>query len=244
MKYTFLLLISLNVYANKVPLSEAIRYIEANGTPVAGLYECKDKPDEQCLDFSHIESWETAELADEWVNDLDKPIRNKTQVEKCKKPKDETPQCQEELLALVCEEEGAEKFASEDLEEVYCSKITGYEQIKSGNKILVNNEEKVKAKKEKEKKEKEAREADALAKKAMECGQSVQRLLLVRNASKRLATAQVKQLVKTYSDVKDLLDTGSLNSAREEILAITPDGTIVTEEDKQALIAHLDGCKI
>lgn len=81
------------------------------------------------------------------------------------------------------------------------------------------------------------------AEKAMECGKSTQALLLVRNAVKNLTIAQVKSLVATYSSIKQLLDTGSLVSAAEEIMAIVPDGVLVLEADKTALVAKINECK-
>jgi predicted negative regulator of RcsB-dependent stress response len=81
------------------------------------------------------------------------------------------------------------------------------------------------------------------AKKAMECGKSAQALMLVRNAAKNLTTEQVKQIVATYAPIKALLDTGSLQSAVEEIGKIQADGVLVTEEDKAAITAHIGQCK-
>lgn len=81
------------------------------------------------------------------------------------------------------------------------------------------------------------------AQKAMDCGRSAQALLLVRNATKGLTTTQIKQMVSTYSSIKQLLDTGSLVSSIEEIEEIEADGILVTESDKTALVIHINGCK-
>lgn len=62
MKYLLLLLVSTSVFANHVPLSEAQRYIAAAPQGVPALYTCEQKPEEPCLDFSHIEGWEVAEI--------------------------------------------------------------------------------------------------------------------------------------------------------------------------------------
>lgn len=51
--------------ANQVPLSEAQRYIDGCPNGVAGLYTCADKPEEPCLDFSHIEDWCIADIVTE-----------------------------------------------------------------------------------------------------------------------------------------------------------------------------------
>lgn len=77
---------------------------------------------------------------------------------------------------------------------------------------------------------------------AMDCGRKVVGLLLVRNQPKNLTTAQVKQMNADYATIKDLLETGSLVSAKEEIEALVPDGTIVTTDDQTALAAKIDEC--
>ena len=74
------------------------------------------------------------------------------------------------------------------------------------------------------------------------CGERVMALMLVRNQPKNLTTAQVKQVVSTYSSIKSLLGSGSLVSAREEILAVTADGVLVTDTDKTALASEVDKC--
>lgn len=79
--------------------------------------------------------------------------------------------------------------------------------------------------------------------KAQRCGRRVKALLLVRNAPKGLTNGQKKQLVSDHGTTIRLLDAGSLDTARAEILATPADGTIITEGDKTALVAELDNCK-
>lgn len=81
------------------------------------------------------------------------------------------------------------------------------------------------------------------AEKVFNCGKSAQKLILIHNADKNLTKAQVKHLVSTYADVKNLLDTGSLETAIEEIGAIIADGVVITEDDKTAIVEHINGCK-
>jgi hypothetical protein len=69
MKYliTVLLLLTTTIsssFANHVPLSEAQRYIAAAPQGVPALFTCEDKPKEPCLDFSHIEGWDVAEIVE------------------------------------------------------------------------------------------------------------------------------------------------------------------------------------
>lgn len=82
----------------------------------------------------------------------------------------------------------------------------------------------------------------AAAKKIRNCGESVIDLILVRNQAKGLSTSQVKIMVGTYAPIQGLLTSGSLVSAKEEILNVTADGVLVTEGDKTALAARIDEC--
>lgn len=128
--------------------------------------------------------------------------------------------------------------------EAYCTRLVGYEQ-KDVKRIRISEVKALLWEAEKVLLAQQAAlaAADAQASKAMECGKSAQRLLLIRNAPKALSTAQVKSLVAATASMKALLDTGSLNSAQEEIAAFTADGVIITEADKTALIQHINGCK-
>lgn len=128
--------------------------------------------------------------------------------------------------------------------QAYCTRIVGYEP-KDVTRIRISEAKQTLYQAELVLKAQAAAfaAADAQASKAMECGNSAQRLLLIRNASKTLTTAQIKSLVAATASMKALLDTGSLNSAQEEIAAFTADGVIITEADKTALIQHINGCK-
>lgn len=96
--YTFalgLLVLSTPAFAvNRVPLSEAQRYIAACPNGVAALYTCEDKPEEPCLDFSHIEDWCTADIVTDGefkklvTNDVKKAAKEKEK--KDKKDKEDT----------------------------------------------------------------------------------------------------------------------------------------------------------
>jgi hypothetical protein len=126
--------------------------------------------------------------------------------------------------------------------ETWCNKITGYSQILSGRNIVIENAT-TKATYEAEQAAKAQMDgAISQAKAAMECGRTVKALLMVRNAPKGLSKGQIKQMVNTYAEIDSLLESGSLATAKDEIAAITPDGTLVTEGDKTALMAEIDKC--
>jgi hypothetical protein len=149
--------------------------------------------------------------------------------------------CQLKLEALVCDE-NFEAILREDLLEVRCTRLDGYEQVLTGRKVLQSNPTKFATYQAQQAAQAQMRAALAQARRLRECGNNVIDLLLVRNAPKNLSTAQVKQIVSTYSSIQALLQSGSLNSAKEEIQAVEADGILVTNEDKTALVAEIDKC--
>jgi hypothetical protein len=76
----------------------------------------------------------------------------------------------------------------------------------------------------------------------IECGKRVIALLVVRNSVKQLSTTQVASINNIYAPIKGLIDTGSLVTAKELMLSISPDGTLITEEDKSDLVNEITKC--
>lgn len=68
MKYLFLILLSFPSFAciNQAPLSSVEKYITG-----LSIYDgsCKERPEDQCLCFDHIENWGTSELVNNVVVD-------------------------------------------------------------------------------------------------------------------------------------------------------------------------------
>jgi len=94
--------------------------------------------------------------------------------------------------------------------------------------------------------EAEAEDSDAIAmataQRYISCGLKVKSRMLVQNSSKSLTSAQKISILTTYSTIDALLSSGSLATARVEILAVTADGVMIVEADRTALVAELDGC--
>jgi hypothetical protein len=82
-----------------------------------------------------------------------------------------------------------------------------------------------------------------IALKKIECGKKVIAALLVRNSLKTLTIAQITQENLTFANIKNLLETGSLETAKQAIQYVIEDGVVVTTEDKASLISTLDACK-
>jgi len=222
MKYLFLILITTNVFAsNWMPLSK----IQALSSQAYQLEsDCKKQSQEQCLDVGNspeIVSLGFTSLTDKF---------SKSQVEACLDADD----CETKFQALICEDSQETSIKNLDLLEVYCSKFLYKELAINSAGFSAYQANKLAAA--------QMAGAFAQAKSLRECGGKVMDLLLIRNAPKGLTTSQIKQMVLTYAPIKGLLETGSLNSAKEEIQAITPDGLLVTAGDKTALIAKVDEC--
>lgn len=86
-----------------------------------------------------------------------------------------------------------------------------------------------------------ASEAAVAAKlKNMEFGKRVIAILSVRNDAKSLSAADIVSLTNTYAVIQSLLMSGSIATAKAQIEAVTPDGTLVTQDDKDALLAEIN----
>jgi hypothetical protein len=147
--------------------------------------------------------------------------------------------CQTALLALTCEG-NREKFIDAEFTQVYCTKIVGYDQVATGAYVLAENE---------------SLKSAYLAAKAAEdalnaglqevarlraAGQRVISLVILRNGAKNLTDEQVIALHATYATVKSFLEDGSLVRAKAAVEAITPDGVIMTVDDKTAILAEIE----
>jgi hypothetical protein len=253
-------------------ISEADRAKCFAGETPYTIYLSKTLCGEDCMGIPEGKTCDYLVAEDNFVDDLSKPIYSgRNDVESCQEkitwkeePKldengdpeldaegnpilypvqtSDLPICSEVLEAKVCTEPTANKYIDEGFTQVYCTHITGYDQKIEGKKLVEDSAKKASFD-AKVLEEKNKSQALSQAKKAMECGKTTQALVLVRNASKGLTKPQVKQMVKAYEDIKNLLDTGSLESAVEEIQAVVADGVLITEEDKAALIAQIAACK-
>lgn len=236
MKLLILFFISLSIFANYIPVE--LVGTDLTGKPIfTNSAKCKKHYAKDCIKLPSGFNPNYYTLQDVIKDDLENPIYTKTEV---------LNQCGEYCQSLwdsntyTCQDQDASPYLNLDIEEIYCAKVTGYNQIATGQKIVAedavlkaNYESQVQAKKDQE-------EAIQNELKAIEHGKRVIAVLMYRNRSKNLTTAQISQMNNTYSDIKNLLDTGSLETAKLAIGAITPDGTIVTEQDKTALIQEID----
>lgn len=120
---------------------------------------------------------------------------------------------------------------------IFCSRVTGYEQksVTRAREVPL-----LKAQVESDDVSKKA-EKDAVQKvmKDQQFGKVLVATLVARNKAKNLTSKQKKDLAVAYQTVQQLLLAGSLKAAKDEVSASTPDGTLVTQADKDALLAAL-----
>ena len=135
-------LFSFNTFADFVKLSDF------NTCGVTGYYDkhtCENEQGSECVKRPKGFEGECdiflTTLQDVLVDDLEKPIRDKTNVTACEGEE----ACQLALESLECEE----KYINESYTEVYCSKVTGYEQ-KFSHKIAVVDQVKLSQKQARE----------------------------------------------------------------------------------------------
>jgi len=87
----------------------------------------------------------------------------------------------------------------------------------------------------------EASEAAVQGKiKNMEFGKRILAIVSIRNDAKSLSAADVLSISNTYAPIQALLLSGSIATAKAQIEAITPDGTLVTQADLDAIVAEID----
>lgn len=221
MKYLFLILFSVNAFAGFVAGS---KINECNRVDYSDPATCQKEEKETCYQTPEgAAACGVYKLVDTYGGQF-------KDVEQCEDEAD----CQEKLNDKDCDNNQS-AFMSGDKKTVYCidkvGKTMSIDQTLKAQKDAANTQNA----------QYEGAISKALA--AMNCGRRVIAVLLVRNASKNLSTGQVKQMVSTYDEPKTLLETGSLTSAKELILSLQVDGTLVTEADKTALAGEIDKCK-
>lgn len=201
--------------------------------------DCEKNSQEKCFDLGEYPSSIYSEIDIE-VDDETKPNYSKSEIESCVSIED----CDLKHASKVCSDSLEYSIKNYDLLQVYCSKFLSYD--KKLIKSIALDAVKLSAYQVEQttKATLQAKEAAiSYAQKLMACGNKVVAYMLVRNQPKALTTTQVDQLVQTYAPIKSLLETGSLNTAKEKIAAVVADGVVVTESDKAALISEIDLCK-
>lgn len=200
--------------------------------------DCERVSGETCFNVGDYPTSVYSEM-DEEIDDTAKPIYSKSETESCLSESN----CDLVFSTKTCSDLTESPIKNYDLLQVYCSKWIGYE--KKLQKTIALDSQKLttwQSQKAIEASERAREVAIQTALKRIECGKRVIGLLVVRNASKTLTTAQIGQINTVYAPIKGLIDTGSLVTAKEQMQAITPDGLLITTEDKNDLIQEITKC--
>lgn len=199
---------------------------------------CEQISGETCYDLGDYPSSVYSEVDSE-VDDYLKPIYSKNEIQSCS-----TIQiCDSIHAAKTCVINGDRSVKNYELMQVYCTRFLAYE--KKTIKIIELDQSKLSAYTTQKNIETVARQKEAgiqAALKRIECGKRVIGLLVLRNSVKTLTTSNIAQINSTYAPIKGLIDTGSLNTAKEQMALIVPDGTLITTDDKNDLIAEIEKC--
>ena len=198
--------------------------------PVSGGYmKCEDKPEEKCFCVEAVDPW-TSELADNEVLDY---IAKSNEIT-CSDELD----CDAKFIELSCSLD-EEKIKNYELLSVYCAKPI----YKIDGKKLVENSEKKAAYEAAQASKKQLEIELAQVQKARDCGSRAINVMSLRNAKKGLSKEQRKQILTIYEDIKNMLDVGSLDNAKDAINSATADGILITEADKSSMIESIVGCQ-
>lgn len=71
-------------------------------------------------------------------------------------------------------------------------------------------------------------------------GQRLIAIMSIRNDAKSLTAQQIVDLVAQFADINTAWLNGSIATSRALVDAITPDGTLITTDDKTAILAEID----
>lgn len=230
MKYLILLLLTFNAQAMFLKKSE----INNCG---ATFYGSKKDCGENCIKQPKDHNCEYHKFGEHQVDDMEKPIYSKSETQACEGEE----ACQTLLQVKACTDPQESALINEDYTEVYCSKVSGYQQ-KTATGIYIDQDAKQAYEQEKSVSDSK-KAAMAQIRKYRKCGQSVIDELIYRNnALKSLTTGQKAQILSTYSNIKSLLEVGNLVEAKSLIDAEPLDAPLITQEDKDALSAMIEDC--
>lgn len=226
---TLLTLFSFTSFAclNPISKTEALKAIALDTSAKPGCSE----QETQCLCYDGI-TWQAAEIVDEIVNG--DPIYEVNSQSACSDEAD----CQTKLAALVCDS-GFTAAYRLDNPQVYCYKITGYEQVNTGKEVLANNPTKLAQYQSAEAAKAQLAAIEAAGVKAKADCDRVLNLIRGFNLLPGRTVEQTTQMQTVFADIQKALQDGRPGVAKALIQAAQPDGTIVTEAMKAAALEIL-----
>lgn len=233
----FLLLIPSISFACLTRIPESIVLAMTMGQSVVGK-DCSELPGEDCLCADGFDL-AGSDLVDEYVNG-DAIWSAKEKVIDC-----ESSESCELLRDTHCSdlETGYQFFYAENLilpgYEAYCTKITGYEQVATGKKIIRNNPTKLAQIQAAKAAQAVIANIEASGKKAREACQSVIDLVTGFNLSSANGSQAANQMTAQFGTALSMLDPCRPGRAKYEIQQIPVDGVLITEQLKSLVLSKL-----
>lgn len=171
-------------------------------------------------------------------DDLNRPIFTKNEVEACADQAD----CESKNGSKTCADGEESVIMAGDYSEIYCSKNSGsYHQL---SVTKVREDASLKSAYESAKVSSDAQKSAIKSKlQDMVIGREVYAAVRVANEAKGLSKGQKRQLRTDLAEIRDDLFDGSLCSARADVAALTPDGTLITASDVTTVLAMIDSRK-
>lgn len=123
------LLFSFSAFGNYAKISE----VESKS--ISTVWVKKSKCGSDCIKIPFGYNKNFHKVENEMVNNHDSPIQSKSEIESCVDQDD----CESKNAIKVCADELETVYMDEFYSEIYCSKITGYDQKLSGRKIVVED---------------------------------------------------------------------------------------------------------
>lgn len=123
------LLFSFSVFGNYAKLSE----VETNS--ISTVFTRMKSCGNDCIKIPLGYDSNYHRVIDGMKNDLDNPIESKNDISPCSDKAD----CDAQNLIKVCTDIEETVYMALDYSDIYCSKITGYPQIPSGQKIVTED---------------------------------------------------------------------------------------------------------
>jgi hypothetical protein len=239
MKTLILFLITLNCFAgyraqSKFHLNSAASYNNSKSCEtIEGEVCVKESCGGESINLNYCI------LIDEVIDDVSSPIETKSEIETCT----DIPTCDAILASKSCTDPW-EIVKLTMYTEVYCSKITGYNTMLSGRKIVVVDEA-LKTTYDADQATKAVTKAAMDAQlKDMRDGKEIYAKIMLANKA-RLTTAQRATMRTNFALIRDYFLDGEICLAKTDVDAIVPDGIIIRQEDKDStltLIASYKTC--
>jgi hypothetical protein len=229
MKILILLLLTFNAHAMFLKQSDI-------GNCQATFYGSKKACGVDCIKQPKNHNCEYMRYGQHQVDDLEKPIYSKSESQAC----DGQEACQTLLQVKACTDPQEDPFIDEGYTEVYCSKITGYQQktvtgIYEDASLKSTYTASVAAKQSIE-------QGIALAAQKRACGQRVIDFIAVLNAQKGITVEQTRVMLTSFNDIHTELKAGALETAQDSLENIDVSGIILDQADINLIIAELQKC--